>query len=242
MTSRRFRISPGRAAPGRAMSGAGQCRGPGNVGGRAMSGAGQCRGPGNVGGRAMSGAGQCRRPGDAGSGSARTGRCRAGPLPAITSGCLFDQQPFCLHGVVLGLVSWKLPGFNGGPDPAEGVLCPRPNKPSDPQRSGRTLPMPAVSRIPAQRTSSTSRRRSRGRNSTPQVPLGSLTQREDRTAAVCQGCGSEHVTHLRMNLTDGTPVRFTSCHHCEHRTWENAEGVISMDTVLDRTRKAVSHS
>ncbi|MDQ1295367.1 MAG: hypothetical protein QG608_3252 [Actinomycetota bacterium] len=102
--------------------------------------------------------------------------------------------------------------------------------------------MPAVSRIPAQRTSSTSRRRGRGRNSAPQVPLGSLTQREDRTAAVCQGCGSEHVTHLRMNLTDGTPVRFTSCHRCEHRTWENAEGVMSRDSVLDRTRKVVSHS
>jgi len=97
--------------------------------------------------------------------------------------------------------------------------------------------MPAVSRIPAQRTSSSSRRRGRGRNGAPPVPLGSLTQRGDRSTATCQGCGSGHVTHLRMNLTDGTPVRFTSCHRCEHRTWENAEGVMSMDSVLDRTRK-----
>ena len=33
-------------------------------------------------------------------------------------------------------------------------------------------------------------------------------------------CGSERVTRIAMNLTDGSPVEFTSCHRCEHRTWE----------------------
>jgi hypothetical protein len=45
-----------------------------------------------------------------------------------------------------------------------------------------------------------------------------------------------------MNLTDGTPVDFTSCHHCEHRTWQHAGTdlggtELSVDGVLDRTRK-----
>lgn len=72
------------------------------------------------------------------------------------------------------------------------------------------------------------------------VPLGSLTQRDQRPHAACRCCGSGHVTRLSMNLTDGTPVDFTSCHHCEHRTWENAGGEISMDGVLDRTRKVTA--
>jgi hypothetical protein len=68
------------------------------------------------------------------------------------------------------------------------------------------------------------------------VPLGSLTQRTDRHSAICRGCGSGHVTRLSMSLTDGTPVEFTSCHRCEHRTWEHAGDVLSVGSVLDRTR------
>jgi hypothetical protein len=40
-----------------------------------------------------------------------------------------------------------------------------------------------------------------------------------------------------MNLTDGTPVEFTSCHRCEHRTWEHAGGEMTVGSVLDRARK-----
>jgi hypothetical protein len=40
-----------------------------------------------------------------------------------------------------------------------------------------------------------------------------------------------------MNLTDGTPVEFTSCHRCEHRTWEHSGGEMTVGTVLDRARK-----
>jgi hypothetical protein len=80
-------------------------------------------------------------------------------------------------------------------------------------------------------------RRGRGRNVMPLPPLGSLTQREHRTSSVCRGCGSAHITRLTMCLTDGTPVDFTSCHHCEHRSWEHAGLELSVEAVIDRTRR-----
>jgi DNA-directed RNA polymerase subunit M/transcription elongation factor TFIIS len=87
-------------------------------------------------------------------------------------------------------------------------------------------------------TSSTpARGRRRGRATGPSIPLGSLTQRENRAAIECQACGSTRVTRLSMNLTDGTPVEFTSCHRCEHRTWEHGGDALSVDSVLDRTRR-----
>lgn len=100
--------------------------------------------------------------------------------------------------------------------------------------------MSVARRIPTQRQASepTVTRRGRGRTTTTApAPLGSLTQRDHRTAAVCRGCGSVHVTRLSMSLTDGTPVEFTSCHRCEHRTWEHAGGELTVNTVLDRARK-----
>jgi hypothetical protein len=87
-----------------------------------------------------------------------------------------------------------------------------------------------TARIPTQRRHSS-------RPAAPAVPLGSLTQREARDGVVCRECGSTHVTRLAMNLTDGTPVDFTSCHHCEHRTWEHAGGELAVDAVLERARK-----
>jgi len=99
--------------------------------------------------------------------------------------------------------------------------------------------MPVTPRVPLQRSvvEGTRVRRSRGRVAAPVVPLGSLTQRDHRPQAYCQGCGSLHVTRLTMSLTDGTPVEFTSCHRCEHRTWEHAGGELSVDSVLDHARK-----
>lgn len=72
-----------------------------------------------------------------------------------------------------------------------------------------------------------------------QLPLGSLTQRGARAGASCRACGSERVTRIAMALTDGSPVQFTSCHRCEHRTWEEqgAAAVIPVQRVLDRARK-----
>ncbi len=106
--------------------------------------------------------------------------------------------------------------------------------------------MPTSPWIPAPRTAPESGRGRRGRvgrgrgAAAPAGPLGSLTQRDHRPAASCRGCGSEHVTRLAMHLTDGTPVDFTSCHRCEHRTWEHAGGELgelSVDAVLERSRK-----
>lgn len=78
-------------------------------------------------------------------------------------------------------------------------------------------------------------RRPRATRSAP--PLGSLTQASHRETAECGSCGSERVTQLSMSLTDGTPVRFVSCHVCEDRTWLSSAGPLSVDAVLDRTRK-----
>ncbi|MDQ1643356.1 MAG: hypothetical protein QOJ90_2707 [Actinomycetota bacterium] len=74
------------------------------------------------------------------------------------------------------------------------------------------------------------------------VPLGSLTQPGARSGQGCRACGSPRVTRISMSLTDGSPVEFTSCHRCEHRTWEEqgAQGsVLPVDRVLDKTRKII---
>jgi hypothetical protein len=73
----------------------------------------------------------------------------------------------------------------------------------------------------------------------PHVPLGSLTQPGARRGATCRACGSDRVTRIAMNLTDGSPVEFTSCHHCEHRTWaeQGSAQALPVTNVLDRTRK-----
>jgi hypothetical protein len=73
------------------------------------------------------------------------------------------------------------------------------------------------------------------------VPLGSLTQPGARAGASCRACGSERVTRIAMNLTDGSPVEFTSCHRCEHRTWaeQDTARALPVKRVLDKTRKLV---
>jgi hypothetical protein len=70
----------------------------------------------------------------------------------------------------------------------------------------------------------------------PSLPLGSLTQRGARVAT-CTSCSSERVTQLSMNLTDGTPVDFVSCHVCAHRSWWHEDVELSVSDVLARTRK-----
>ncbi len=71
----------------------------------------------------------------------------------------------------------------------------------------------------------------------PAAPLGSLTQIPQHVQPSCHVCGGTQVTRLAMQLTDGTPVQFTSCHRCEARRWD-ADGVeLSVQTVLERTRK-----
>lgn len=69
------------------------------------------------------------------------------------------------------------------------------------------------------------------------IPLGSLTQRQPRTAATCTVCDSVRLTQLAMNLTDGTPVDFTSCHVCAHKTWSHGGVELNVSDVLHRSRK-----
>ena len=69
------------------------------------------------------------------------------------------------------------------------------------------------------------------------LPLGSLTQREHRSTGLCTSCGSPRLTRLAMNLADGTNVDFVSCHHCEHRRWEEAGHAVAVADVLARTAR-----
>ena len=69
------------------------------------------------------------------------------------------------------------------------------------------------------------------------IPLGSLTQRQTQYAPSCAACGSTRITALSMNLTDGTPVDFTSCHVCANRTWSHGGVELNVTDVLERTRK-----
>lgn len=91
-----------------------------------------------------------------------------------------------------------------------------------------------LSAIPSDQPTGPVRRRLR-REAPPSPPLGSLTQTQSKAA--CTACGSSRVTHVGMNLTDGTSVVFTSCHRCEVRRWEHEGEQISVADVLERTRK-----
>ena len=144
----------------------------------------------------------------------------------------------------------RLPAEETHSMPATSQDCPHQDRRQQAKhhpRQERTAPSPGHHSAPAQHgprsgtvaSPARSARRPR-RAEVVHVPLGSLTQREDRPHAACRCCGSGHVTRLSMNLTDGTPVDFTSCHHCEHRTWEHAGAELSVDGVLDRTRKVTT--
>ncbi len=70
------------------------------------------------------------------------------------------------------------------------------------------------------------------------LPLGSLTQRDARTAEGCPSCDSPRITALAINLTDGTPVDFLSCRLCGFKSWTHAGQQLSVSDVLARSRKA----
>ena len=82
--------------------------------------------------------------------------------------------------------------------------------------------MTRLSGIPVQRSSS---------------QPASLTQAGNRPSGSCPSCGSARVTALAMTLTDGTPVRFSSCHECEHRTWTHEGDALAFADVLARATK-----
>ncbi len=65
----------------------------------------------------------------------------------------------------------------------------------------------------------------------------SLSQVATATRNTCTECGSARLTEISMVLTDGTPVSFSSCHACEHKSWTHAGASLSIDTVLRRATK-----
>ena len=67
----------------------------------------------------------------------------------------------------------------------------------------------------------------------PSLPLGSLTQRDARTATSCLGCSSPRVTSLSMNLTDGTPSTSPPAACAATRRWSH-DGVELTVTRRDR--------
>ncbi len=78
----------------------------------------------------------------------------------------------------------------------------------------------------------------RARAVQPDKPLGSLLQAGADERTTCSACGSERVTRLAMQLTDGSPVTFVSCHRCEQRSWTGPDGAqLPVASVLERTRK-----
>jgi hypothetical protein len=66
---------------------------------------------------------------------------------------------------------------------------------------------------------------------------GSLTQVPQSATRRCPVCDGTRLTRIAMVLTDGSPVDFTSCHHCEHKSWVHDGAALPIDTVLDRARK-----
>jgi len=139
------------------------------------------------------------------------------------------------------------------PKPARTEKPARTDKPARTQKPARTekpartqKPAPATAAVEAAASvpvapvpvapAPVRRRQARTRPSVA-VALGSLTQPGARTGGGCARCGSDRVTSLTLTLTDGTPVSFTSCHGCEHRTWVGPEGDLDRETVLARTRK-----
>lgn len=64
----------------------------------------------------------------------------------------------------------------------------------------------------------------------PAIPL-------QRGSIRCASCGSHRVTEVAMTLTDGSPVRFVSCHACEHKTWSQEGTALGFDSVLAKARK-----
>jgi hypothetical protein len=65
----------------------------------------------------------------------------------------------------------------------------------------------------------------------------SLTQAGRDPSGSCPSCGSNRQTALAMTLTDGTPVRFSSCHDCEHRSWSHEGESLTFADVIARATK-----
>ena len=65
----------------------------------------------------------------------------------------------------------------------------------------------------------------------------SLVTTPARKLAVCASCAGIRVTSIRMTLTDGSPVHFTSCHACERKSWNQDGRELDISTVLGKAQK-----
>ncbi len=74
-------------------------------------------------------------------------------------------------------------------------------------------------------------------SSAQRTPLGSLTQPGAKSGRLCDACGSQRVTLIGIELTDGSVVDFASCHECEHRMWVQEGEALPVQQVLDKSRK-----
>jgi len=72
----------------------------------------------------------------------------------------------------------------------------------------------------------------------PRIVIDSAPRGAEHVEAEqCAACDSPRVTRLTMTLTDGSPVDFTSCHACEHKSWRGAGNVLPLGTVLTKATK-----
>ncbi len=69
------------------------------------------------------------------------------------------------------------------------------------------------------------------------VPAVSLVTTPVRTLATCVACGGHRVTAISMTLTDGSVVDFSSCHACEHKSWQQGGRDLDIATVLTKATK-----
>ncbi len=81
-------------------------------------------------------------------------------------------------------------------------------------------------RVPRQRTVSP----------VPTTP-SSLVKLADSQRPKCPSCSSPRLTEIAMTLTDGSPVQFTSCRHCEYRAWTEFGQELAVDSVLSKATK-----
>lgn len=83
------------------------------------------------------------------------------------------------------------------------------------------------------------RRLSRRRTPAPAAPLtpSSLVKVPERSLRCCPQCGSPRLMQIAMTLTDGSPVDFVSCRHCERRSWVQGGEILAIDSVLTKATK-----
>src|SRR5579875_638366 len=89
---------------------------------------------------------------------------------------------------------------------------------------------------PAKRRARRSPRRSRHAENQLRGP-SSLACPEARWLSRCHYCADPHITSIEMTLTDGSQVRFGSCHRCERHWWEQDGRLLSFEHVIAKSRK-----